>query len=173
MINYQDIYPLALEGSGLTYIGGSRIPAPNRGLLTRKRKTTQLGGNQQSLTQNQSLRIKKIYPEAGSLLSRHFHLFTSLKDHKGIVPYRSPERSGIHLNSNRLYFASVLKGAIIPTKLHLKINVSYFRLFYFPNTVPYCIIQHKKCSHPKRFKKPTLFIHFKPSKGCLVLHFVL
>lgn len=52
MIHYQDGNPLALEGSGLAYKDAAGSQNHIRVLLTRKRKTTQLGENQWSLTQN-------------------------------------------------------------------------------------------------------------------------
>lgn len=43
MINYQDISPLALEGSGLIFIDGSRIPEPNQGSVNKEKKDNTVG----------------------------------------------------------------------------------------------------------------------------------
>lgn len=42
-MNYQDVGPLMLEGSGLTYIGGSRIPEPNQGSVNKEKEDNTVG----------------------------------------------------------------------------------------------------------------------------------
>lgn len=43
MINYQDVSTLVLEGSGVTYIGGSRIPEPNQGSVNKEKEDNTVG----------------------------------------------------------------------------------------------------------------------------------
>lgn len=75
MINYQDISPLALEGSGLIFIDGSRIPEPNQGSVNKEKErqhSWERINRVSHRTRALGLKKKKIKPEAGSLLSRSF-----------------------------------------------------------------------------------------------------